>query len=342
MRLIMLVLAIHICQTSTGQMIFYKDNFSSKLSSVEDINFDSTNNIGVAIPIYLLKKYDKVDIWFFEKEEDDSKWKSLSYHAPISLEPKSRKFRDNYGSQKYVYAYITAENEIPSKYKDLTVLYEKLDGKRLRFHKTKFMVRVGGYFAEGEDSRWNSNTDSFESYTKYEFSKYFLESKEISFAKDEKALAEEQARKEKKNLEEKNSTLNGISSMLMNYASLHEGNYKTTDLWKSINYSVNKANEKYEDEDVKALAADIDNFKSRYYKIKRKYDPIPMTEGLIWRKYKIARKFLLESNSYIKEIELQKKIVELMKVKTKILKTAIGEEEDPEKIIDFIMNYKVE
>ncbi len=342
MRLAILLITLCLGQVSQGQITFYENNFGSKVTDVQNIDFDSTKNLGFAIPIYLLKKYDKVEVWLFKKHTSDEKWTSLNYNAPISLEPKSRKFRDNYGTSKYVYAYISTNDEVPSKFKDYAIMYDKMDRRRLAFHETKYMVRVAGYFSKGTDSRWNSNTDSFESYTKYEFSKYFLESAEFTYARDEKALAEEQAKKDKLALEKKNNTLSYISASLLDYTNLHLMDYHTSDLWKSIIRNVKKASEDYDDDNVDFLASEIEDYKTRYYKIKKKYDPIPMTEGFIWKKYKIARGKLLKEFAFKRECELQKKIMELMKVKTKLLKAAFGGEEDPEKIISIFMSFKVE
>lgn len=335
--------------SAQSQIKFYEGDFKTPQKDLTALIFTDKKGIGVTIPIdATFKKYDRVWVSFqysfqdgYEGDKGNWKpgeWMSVSPSSEYKYHPKSPTFKDNHGGKRLMKYYL-AENE---SFTDFASIFRG-DWMRGRFDRYKFRLVVGGYFEDGTYTEWNDYSDSFDTRTKYKFSKLFLTSEDLIFDVDNEYL-EEQAN-EKLN-EEKEKYKNAMNSAANTMTSEDLYNptmsYYRTDALKSIEYRLSEA-AKYTHIDSSGFYAhaDFENIKSRFFSIRGKYDiPFVPTRNHVLESYYIARKHYMSSADFKGLKLLEEKLLQIKADKKhKTLKEKLIDKTDAQEIIDIVMSH---
>ena len=328
-----------------SQIKFYEGNFKTPISDLSSLDYSSEKGIGISIPINsTFKKYDRVYITFqYRPKESRDKWKedewmSCNTANQYRFEPKGANFADNYGGKHYIKLYLTKND-------NFTDLQHIFYGGWIReyFQEYKFRIIVSGYFEDGTVTEWDNSSESFQTRTTYAFSKIFTTSPDLLFDVDNAYLNEKADKKKKEDEEKYTRAMNNAASVMTSEDLYHPNmSYDRTDALKSIKRSLSEA-AKYTHIDSSGFYAneDFDGIKSRFSSIQSKYDiPFVPTRNHTLEAYMIARGYYMDKIDFKGLKELEEKLLQIKADKKhKTLKEKLTDLEDPEKIIQIIMEH---
>lgn len=175
--LLLLVFAFVISFKSFSQITFWTDDFKTEVTNTEKMQFTDLNGFGMKFPINEdLKKYDRIEVGFFIKSENDEEFRRT---RNLVLEPKSPYFEDHYGGMTEFKSVLMASKDSSIKIGPIGSFSYKSKARGDTFY-----FRISASFLTGYEEVWSEHKGAFIKEPVYRFSKFWAESAPFSFNYD--------------------------------------------------------------------------------------------------------------------------------------------------------------